>query len=364
MQPTATPWWQVFVETIEKLPLAQQADRFVSLANEIRSRGERNSATALALRAWRLARECGIPQDRTKILQALAAGAPGYHVQISTDPQRIATWQMALADILRPGMLVLEVGTGSGILAMLAAQAGANVVTCEKNLVLAAIAEETVRANGLAGRVTVVGKAVEQMRIPQDLPRPADLLMLDMFSDDLFSFKPFDAIRAAKPLLRPGATVMPMQVSLQAALADFARWPRMVPDHIAGLDISPLADIAGLRHIFDSSDPDFQLRSAPMSMVSAVLPDDLPSQPGAPERTAVSDGGPVNGVANWLRMELAPGHVLEARPGVAPRGFYAKPRFYAFREAVETKPGQQLRIRFAWDAPASRLQLIEPSAAG
>lgn len=69
----------------------------------------------------------------------------------------------------------------------------------------------------------------------------------------------------------------------------------------------------------------------------------------AASRILISSGGRINGVAVWLRVELAPGQILEARPGLAPRGFYARPRFFAFRETLETRPGERCSIRFKWD---------------
>ena len=348
MNKPAPPWWQVFTEAIDKLPPAEQAHRLAGLALQMRARHETAAAAQQALRAWHVARNTGseVPEI---VRRALAAVTPRYHAQISTDPVRLAAWQAALADCLRPGMLALEIGSGSGILAMLAARAGAEVVSCESNPVLAAVAQEIVRSNGLAGRIRIVGKPVETLAIPGDLPRPADLLLLDLFSDDLFAFKPFEAVRQARQLMRPDAIVVPMRASLEGALAEFGRWRRLVPDKAAGLDLTPLADIAPMRAAIDAADPDLVLRSPAQSLVAATLPDDMPPQSGSAARTLISDGGPVNGIVTWLRLELAPGHVLEARPGQAPRGFYARPTFFALRESLATVPGQPCPVRAAWD---------------
>lgn len=338
----------MLVDAIDRLPLTQQASNLSGLAVAMNARGDRSAAKIQALRAWRLAREIGDSKDIDKARVALSAISPGYHIQISTDAMRIAAWQAALTDLLRPGMLVLEVGAGSGILAMLAAQGGADVVSCEEDIVLASIAQEVVRHNGLAGRIRIIGKPVADLRVPEDLPRPADLLLLDVFGDTLFNFNPFKTVREASRLLRPGAITVPMHVSLLAALSDFRRWRRVVPGRVAGFDLGPLLDLASMQLNLDAADPDLLLRSTAEPMVSAALPDDLPAPNGVSERMLVSDGGPVNGVALWLRIELARGHVLEARPGVTPVGFYAKPQFFAFREPFDTMPGQACSIRLEW----------------
>jgi protein arginine N-methyltransferase 7 len=354
---SAPPWWQVFIDAIDKLPFPEQASRLASAALMLVGRGERRAAAMLALRAWRQAREVADTKDDEIVRRALSAVTPRYHVQISTDVERIGAWEAALADVVRPGMLALEIGAGSGILAMLAARAGAYVVSCEKDPILAAVAEEMVRQNELVGKIRIVSKSSEDLRVPGDMPRLADLLLLDLFANKLFDFRPFQIIRTTLRLLGPGAVAVPMRVSLEATLAHFRRWHRMVPGRVARFDLSPLINLATMQVSLDADDLDLSLHSAAEPMVSAVLPDVLPALSGVSERVLVSSGGPVNGVALWLRLELVRGRILEARPGLAPRGFYARPSFFAFRETLDTLPGQPCSIRLRWEGKSLGVSL-------
>ena len=344
----SAPWWQVFIDEIDKLPVSQQTVRLAKLALVLAGRRERDSAANIALRAWRQEQEAGVGADNDAVRRALRAATNNYHVDIATDAQRVAAWQAALAEVTKPGMLALEIGAGSGILAMLAARAGAHVVSCEKDAILAVIAEATVRRNGLGERIRVVAKAGADLRVPHDMPRPAELLLLDLFSDKLFDFDPFGTIRSVGHLLGPGVVVVPSRVSLEAALVEFGRWDRMVPGNVAGLDLAPLESLSPILKKIDAADPDLVIRSAAATMVGATLPYDMPATNGISERILISDGGRVNGIVLWLRLELAPGRVLEARPGQTPRGFYARPRFFAFRNQAETLPGQQCAARIGW----------------
>lgn len=53
-----------------------------------------------------------------------------------------------------PGKVVLDIGTGSGLLAMMAARAGAaRVIACEMNAAVAETARRIIAANGLADRM-------------------------------------------------------------------------------------------------------------------------------------------------------------------------------------------------------------------
>lgn len=345
----APAWWRLFLDAIDRLPPSQQAVRLAGLAKEMVARGEKRAAAPVAARAWRQYLETKDRSSEETIRQALSAVTPGYHVQISTDADRLGAWEAALKDVVRPGMLVLEVGAGSGILAMLAARAGARVVSCENNSVMAAIAEHIVRKNGFADAISIVAKPVFELNVLRDLPRAADLLLLDVFADDFFGFRPFEIIRAAKRLLQPGGVVMPMRVSLDGALAEFRRWHRIIPGRVAGFELDDLGQLSRMRTSLDANDPDLVLRSSTLSLISATPPDDLPEANGVVERIFASSGGPVNGLVLWLRLDLAPGHVLQARPGVASRGFYAKPRFFAFSETIQTERDAPCAVSLRWE---------------
>src|SRR5579872_5650896 len=99
------------------------------------------------------------PQDRKLAAQAKAlvnATVPPWHFKIIRDARRNGAYDAALRRAVFPGARVLDIGTGSGLLAMMAARAGAaEVVACEVNPVIAEQAREIVRQNGYADRVRV-----------------------------------------------------------------------------------------------------------------------------------------------------------------------------------------------------------------
>ena len=59
-------------------------------------------------------------------------------------------------------------GTGSGILAIWAAQAGARKVYAVEATDMAAHARELVQANGVADRVEVIQGTVEEITLPEE----------------------------------------------------------------------------------------------------------------------------------------------------------------------------------------------------
>ncbi|MBE0466140.1 MAG: 50S ribosomal protein L11 methyltransferase [Candidatus Desulforudis sp.] len=96
---------------------------------------------------------------------------------------------------VQPGMAVLDVGTGSGILAVGAALLGARTVwAVDEDPVAVRTARENVVQNNLAGRVWVY-----ESNLLEDLAEPADLVVANIVAEVLVALCP-----AAATVLEPG----------------------------------------------------------------------------------------------------------------------------------------------------------------
>jgi type II protein arginine methyltransferase len=359
MTETTDPDWRALAAEIDALPIAERPARLIALARQLLAARKPNEAGLQAFRAHRLATAQSADAAAMTARALLADLLPGYHIQVPTDPVRAAAWEAAFVAVVKPGMRALEIGAGSGILAMLAARAGARVTSCESSRAIAAIAEEIVAANGFAGSVRIVAKPVGELAIPGDLDAPAALLFYDTFSDNLFGFEPFALARQARALLTPDAVIVPRAAALHGALGLFVTPPRRDAGIVAGLDLSAMAVLAPVATSFDSASPAMRYRSDPQPMVEAELPGTMPERGGEVVRSFTSTGGTINGVALWLRLELVPGVVLEARPGAHSSGFYAKPKFHHFGREIETRPGDRFTVRLAWHGKRAVATLAE-----
>ncbi|MBN1956162.1 MAG: 50S ribosomal protein L11 methyltransferase [Anaerolineae bacterium] len=77
---------------------------------------------------------------------------------------------MALEDYARPGMRLLDLGTGSGILAIAAAKMGVeSVLAVDKDPQAVVVARENARRNAVAERITVVEGSLERVEGHFDL---------------------------------------------------------------------------------------------------------------------------------------------------------------------------------------------------
>lgn len=199
------------------------------------------AAKLLAEQAWRLGGQDPVVRQHTD--WAIRKRVPGWHFGIINDDGRNAIYQEALNRHVRPGMIVFEVGTGTGILAMLAARAGAaHVYTCEMEPLLVEVARENIARNGLADRVTVIPKRSNDVRLGVDLPERADLFVAEIVDNGLLGEEAL-AITAdvQARLLKPGAVLLPDQIELRGTLVGGPAWSKAFRARPAcGLDVSAL----------------------------------------------------------------------------------------------------------------------------
>ncbi len=137
--------------------------------------------------------------------------APAWHIPMVNDDERNQAYDLALRRAVKPGDLVLEIGTGSGLVAMMAARAGAGrVVTCEVLPLMGDIAREVVAKNGLSDRITVLTRKSTQLQVGTDLPERADVFVSELINIGMLSPNMIPVLQHAREtLLKPDATHHP-----------------------------------------------------------------------------------------------------------------------------------------------------------
>ena len=115
---------------------------------------------------------------------------------------------------------MLEIGTGSGLLSMMAARLGANsVTTCEAEQIIATMANDIITDNGLNNRIKVIAKKSSDVSIGEDLPQQADILVSEILSSGLLGEHVLSSIEDAKRrLLKPKCRIIPASSSIMIAL--------------------------------------------------------------------------------------------------------------------------------------------------
>mmetsp|Transcript_36020 Transcript_36020/g.85462 ORF Transcript_36020/g.85462 Transcript_36020/m.85462 type:complete len:374 (-) Transcript_36020:391-1512(-) len=104
------------------------------------------------------------------------------------------------------GKVVLDVGTGSGILAVFAAKAGAKKVYAVEATDMAKYARSVVESNGLSDVVTVIQGMVESIKIPE----PVDIIISEWMGYFLLRESMLDSVLLSRDrFLAPGGAMYP-----------------------------------------------------------------------------------------------------------------------------------------------------------
>lgn len=330
-------------DILQRYPqVADEPIAMAMLCQVLKTKGQAGDAYALGLAALEAA-----PSDtdvRDLVRAALSAGVPHWHAPMLRDGPRNACYAQAIERAVTPGMRILEIGTGAGLLSLLAARAGAQVITCESNPVVAAAAREIARRNGLADRITVISKYSTELMIGHDLDEPADLLMSELFDDALFGDGVIDIITDARErLLQPGAPILPPRAELRCALVALDHPAERPLGMVEGFDLSPFNLLAAPPAAALRARSDGATRRSPPASLLAMDFEAASFGPTRETATLISDGGPIHGVAQWLRVDFGQGVVFENSPFDESRSHWGAP-INPLAEPIETVAGEPIEV--------------------
>lgn len=282
----------------------------------------------------------------TEVRSVLSNGVQEFHRPMLLDRPRNRAYAEAIARLVKPGMIVLEIGAGAGLLAMLAARAGAEVYACEGNPMIAAAARENVGRNGLADRIRIIPKLSTDLAIPGDLPAPADLVIHEIFGARLFDEGVTASLEdARRRLVKPGAPSIPHAAELRAALVRRRQpsEPRGLDD-IEGFDLSAFELLASTRKWAKADE--VELVSAPASALAMDYDLMPPFGPACETVGLTAYGGLVEGVAQWLRIDFGDGKRFENDELEGGNRSSWGVEYSALPTPIETIPGDMVDLTF------------------
>jgi predicted nicotinamide N-methyase len=297
--------------------VAGKPHAMLGLARMMQQDGQSARALELCDRALQLA-----PEDRklaAKITDFITGTVPNWHFYMLRDEMRIAAYEAALRRAVTPQSRVLEIGSGTGILAMIAARADArSVVTCEMTPAIARQAAAIVAQNGYADRVRVVAKHSHKLDAETDLGGRADILVSEIIGNSLINEAVLSAHEhAVRHLLKPQARVIPARGAVRIALAHYALEVQDLTN-VAGFNLSAFKSLARPVRRVPVGDKGLTLRSdaADLFVFDFALAQYCPAAQTSLE--LVSTGGEVNAVVQWIALTLDEATHYENRPAPVP----------------------------------------------
>ena len=322
---------------------------YASLAQCLHDQGKREEALELLKVA-----QARFPDDEdTEFMLRLqySSVAPAWHIPMVNDEERNKAYDLALRRAVRPGDLVLEVGTGSGLVAMMAARAGAaKVVSCEVLPLMADIAREVVAKNGLSERITILTRKSTQLQVGAELPAPADVFVSELLNIGMLSPNMLPVLQHAREnLLKPGARIIPAAAVVHAALIEAPQLYRVNPvRQISGFDLSPLDKLRspGYAQIDMAADLIRQL-SQPFRALDFDFRQNMPERDAKLLQVTATTSGIVHGIAFWFDLLMDEEIVYSSASPARSNHWKQAAEFFA--KPIAVQPGDRVSIIAAYD---------------
>jgi protein arginine N-methyltransferase 7 len=231
--------------------------------------------------------------------------------------------------------LVLDIGTGSSLLAMMAIEAGAkHVYACEMFHPLAVIAAN-ISTQNCPGRITIYSKHSSELTVGEgcDLPRRCDILVNELYDSALLGESCLTSIRHALAhlLVESNPIIIPESATLWCRLASSPTLRRM--HSTAGVELAPgvrLARSTEAESCVGGRSP-LPIRPSLIGDVLWLAPaveafhfsfNALPAYPDGGGRSVrfsqVADSAPgiIDAAISWWELDLGGGQIYSTQEGV------------------------------------------------
>jgi hypothetical protein len=236
-----------------------------------------------------------------------------FHHFLLADRGRTESYQQAIAQTVRPGDVVLDIGTGTGILAFLACRAGAGRVYAIENSPVIELARQVCQRNGFHDRIVFLN----DLSFNTSLPERVDVIVTETGAPCGLQGGVLGSIIDARTrLLKEHGRIIPQSIELFVAPVEAPEAYGVVDiwrTDLHGFDFSPIRSYAASNHYpvkLDSrtllSDP-ISLARVPLSAAADTF------VRGAGECVATKPGV-LHGIVGWAITELLPGIAFSNSP--------------------------------------------------
>ena len=270
-----------------------------------------------------------------------------FYGQMLADATRMEAYAAALRRAVRPDSVVMDLGCGPGVFAVLACKLGARRVYAVEPENVIGLAREIATANGCADRIEFFDKLSTEITLSES----ADVIISDLRGVLPWFEQHIPSIKDARArLLARGGVLIPHRDVLWAALVEapeqYAELVGPWQDNKFGLDLS-----AGTRLITNNWRKTHL--EAEQFLVEPVCWTTIDyyevESPDIHVRVSwqAARNGTAHGVAVWFDSELIDGICLSNHPAALTMIYGAG--FFPFSQPVEVKEGERIELQLAAD---------------
>ncbi len=306
----------------------------------------------------------------------------GLHTQprMLNDRRRTHGFLRAIRDMVKPEDVVIDLGTGTGVLAIGAARAGAKHVYAIEMTGMADIAQAMFAANGLSDRITLLRGRSNDLELPGGVK--ANVLITETVGDGPFGEGILESVADARQrLLAPGARIIPVGITVGVV-------PLTLPQDLLERYIFTAKNTEAWKHDYDIDfsgtllcgdgddlTPDlsiYRLRTADyvrcktLAAPLAVTHVDFATHPNtsveAMTEMKIEQSGTMHGVAMYFDLDIGAGQFFStAPPGTQPLAVAADNSWriptWIRLQPLEVKTGEKFSVRFTYADRVAKLEV-------
>ena len=271
---------------------------------------------------------------------------PAWHIKMMNDEMRNKAYLEAIKLAVNNESLVLEIGSGSGILSMMAASCGAkNIISCESSKSISNIAKKVISENGYANQISIINKHSNDLVIERDLPKKADIVISEILSAGFVG----EGVRSTildvkKRLLKKDGKIIPEMGFIKVALVE-------ENDEISnsvfaskslGFDLSEFNSITQTEFSLSlNKKPNYLTNSINAFSINLYEEEEIEKEEKV-LRFEVTKSGFCLGLIQWLKIQIYDDIVYENKPGEI-NSHWPTP-FYRFQEPIKLNKGDFIEI--------------------
>ena len=280
--------------------------------------------------------------------EILKRNAPSWHAPMVNDIDRNNFYLSALKSVVKSDSNVFEIGTGSGLLSIMAANLGAyEINTCEINSIMANTARKIITDNNLSEKINVIQKKSNDIKVGEDINKQANVLVSEIFSNNLLSEDVLPSLEDAKQrLISKNAKIIPEYGSIMFSLFggdDIGK--NIYTEKFENIKLKEFNTIIPKKLILHRQDLKIDLLSNSVEAFrfDFVNKNDFPPEEKKIEIEAIKKGR-CYGIVQWIKLEMDNGLKHENHPANSTNASGWQKILYIFDDPIELSTGKKITI--------------------
>ena len=326
------------------------AEAHNNLGNTLHELGKLDESIELYTKA--LASQPNNAEFLHNLSTAKGKAVPSWHIPMMNEHGRNEAYQKAMRAAIRGGDVVLDIGTGAGLLSMIAADCGASeIITCEMSTTISKIAEKIIQKNGFDHKIKVINKNSKDLILGQDINKKVDILVSEILSSEFVGEGiQTTVLDAKKRLLKKTGKMIPEGGSIMIALIEntgkLAK--EIFVDRALGYDIGDFNSITNNKLAVTLEDEPEFLSNPIEAFTFDFCNFEKIYRDTKTIKIEVNRTGVCAGVIQWLKVQLYDDIEYQNNPVEMYRSNSVsgwKPMIFRFNDPINVTKGQSLNIQ-------------------